>query len=264
MNKRLIVKTSLICTGIFIILASLAIFFISSKYELDTEKRHNVIVAGKDIAVGDIFTEANISIKKIKESDLTTHMLTDPSLCIGRKALSPVKSGDYLMSYNLLHPEAFHKGDEKIIVLPMSIEERLANRIKKGSLVDIKVLPENQMTIPKTVLSCIAIDDILDENGLSLGDSLGNKKAFAVVTLNEKQRERLYAAQQVGKIIYELYCDSTQPKASEDFEIPAEFLQTVSTVSEALPGQKAENTSVKESMGAGGAKIMIGKQEGAN
>lgn len=224
MNKRLIIKTSLICTGIFIILASLALFFVSSKYELDTEKRYNVIVASKDIAVGDILTEASISVKEIKESGLTTHMMTDPSLCLGKKALSSVKSGDYLMSYNLLSPKAWHEGDEKIIILPMSVEERLANCIKKGSFVDIKVLPENQKTVPKTVLSRVTIDDILDENGMALGDTMGNKKAFAVVTLDEKQRERLYTAQQVGKIIYELYCDPTQPKAPEDFEIPAEFL----------------------------------------
>jgi|GEM_PF-1841978 len=258
MNKRLIVKTSLICTGIYIILASLAIFFVSSKYELDTENRYNVIVASKDIAAGDIITEANAGIKVIKESAYTAHMLTDPSLCIGRKALTPIKSGDYLMSYSLLSPEAWHKDDEKIIVLPMSVEERLANCIQKGSLIDIKVLPENQKTIPKTVLSRIAIDDILDENGMSLGDSLGNKKAFAVVTLDEKQRERLYVAQQVGKIIYELYCDSTQPKAPEDFEIPAEFLHAVPAVSEESSGQKTENAPVNGPPEADATKNSIG------
>lgn len=245
MNKRIIIKTSLICTGIFIILASLAIFFISSKYELDTEKRYNVIVASKDIAVSDVLTEANISFKVVKESAHTAQMLTDPSKCIGRKALSPIKSGDYLMSYNLLSPEAWHKADEKIIVLPMGVEERLANRIQKGSFIDIKVLPENQMTIPKTVLSRITIDDILDENGMALGDAMGNKKAFAVVTLDEKQRERLYVAQQVGKIIYELYCDPTQPKVSEDFEIPAEFLQALPVASEESSGNK-EGTPATE------------------
>lgn len=263
MNKRLIVKTSLICAGIYIILASLAIFYVSSKYELDTEKRFNVIVASKDIAIGDIITEANASIMVIKESSLTPHMMTDPSLCIGRKALSPVKNGDYLMSYNLLSPEAWRGGDEKIIVLPMSVEERLANRMQKGSLIDIKVLPENQKTIPKTVLSRITVDDILDENGMALADAMGNKKAFAVVTLDEKQRERLYAAQQIGKIIYELYCDPTQPKASEDFDIPAEFLQASPATPEEQPGKK-EGSPAKEPQEAGIAQNTVKNQEGGN
>lgn len=260
MNKRLILKTSLICTGIYIILASLAIFYVSSKYDLDTEKRYNVIVASKDIAVGDIITEDNAGIKVIKESSLTANMLTDPSLCTGRKALSPVKNGDYLMSYNLLPPEDLHKDDEKIIVLPMSVEERLANRIQKGSLIDIKVLPENQKTIPKTVLSRITVDDILDENGMALGDAMGNKKAFTVVTLDEKQRERLYVAQQLGKIIYELYCDPTQPKAPEDFEIPTEFLQAIPETS----GQKAENDPLKGQQETKPDKNTTEKQEGTN
>lgn len=263
MNKRLIIKTSLICTGIFIILASLIILFISSNYELDTERRYNVIVAREDIAAGDILTEDNIGIKVIKESAYTTHMLADPSLCASRKALSPIKAGDYLMSYNLLSPEAWHEDDAKIIVLPMGVEERLANRIQKGSLIDIKVLPENQKTIPKTVLSRITVDDILDENGMALGDAMGNKKAFAVVTLDERQRERLYAAQQVGKIIYELYCDSTQPKAPEDFEIPAEYLQTVPVALETLSKQMIENP-VKGPQVTGAAKSITGKQEGTN
>jgi hypothetical protein len=105
----------------------------------------------------------------------------------------------------------------------MSIDERLANPIKKGSVTNIKVLPEERKTIPKLVLSRITVSDMLDENGLSMGDTIGNKKAYAVVTLNALQRDRLYAAMQDGRPMYELYCDLTQPKEEEDYAIPPEF-----------------------------------------
>lgn len=248
MNKRLVIKTSLICVGIFIILASIAIFYVSLKYDLDIENRYSVLVASKDIAVGDILTEANVGFKVIKESTLTPNMLTDPSLCLGTKALFLIKGGDYLMSYTLLSPEYWNESDDKIIVLPMNVEERLANRIQKGSLIDIRVLPENQKTLPKTVLSHITVEDVLDENGMALGETLGNRKAFAVVTLNEKQRERLYAAQQVGKIIYEHYCDSTQPNASENFVIPSEFYMVppIIPVNPSIPANEPYKTGAAE------------------
>lgn len=57
MNKRTILKTALVCLGIFLILASASIYFFSSKYELDMEKKYRVIIATADIPVGGIITD---------------------------------------------------------------------------------------------------------------------------------------------------------------------------------------------------------------
>ena len=151
-------------------------------------------------------------------------MITDASGGVGKKALSRINAGDYIVGYNLLSKDNWFTDDEKIIILPMDIEGRLANLIKKGSLIDIKVVLSKTLSIPETVLSRVTVEDILDENGLSLGDSIGSKKAYTKVVLNSEQRDKVYVASQLGKLIYELYCDSTQKPATEEFHIPPEYL----------------------------------------
>jgi len=68
MNKRIILKTVLVCLGIFLILTSTGIYFFSSRYELDTEKKHRVVIAATDIPVGSIITDEMVAYKTIKES----------------------------------------------------------------------------------------------------------------------------------------------------------------------------------------------------
>jgi Flp pilus assembly protein CpaB len=223
MNKRIILKTTLICIGIFLILSSAGIYFFSTKYELDTERKYQVIVAEADIPVGSIIIENMITYKTVKESGLTPHMLQNSEQVVGMKVLSPILQGDYIPQYNLLPPDKWHKDDDRTIILTVDMEDRLANLIKKGSVIDIKVLPEDRKTLPKLVLSRIMVSDVLDENGLSSGDAIGNRKGYIVVVLNNEQRNRIYAAMQYGKLMYELYCDSTQPREIEDFVIPKEF-----------------------------------------
>lgn len=226
MNKRIILKTVLICMGIFIIMASAGIYFFSSKYELDTEKKYQVVMAAADIPIGSVITENMVSYKTIKESGITPHMLQKSEQVVGMKALSPILKGDFIPQYNLLPPDKWHKDDDRTIILPVDVEGRLANLIKKGSVIDIKVLPADQKSLPKLVLSRITVSDVLDENGLSTGDAIGNRKGYIVVVLDKEQRNRIYAAIQYGKLMYELYCDSTQPNDVEDFVIPQEFYST--------------------------------------
>lgn len=56
--------------------------------------------------------------------------------------------------------------------IPVDMEDRLANLINKGSIIDIKVLPIEQKGFLKLVLSKIRVSDMLDENGLSSGMTL--------------------------------------------------------------------------------------------
>ena len=223
MNKRIIIKTTLICIGIFLILSSAGIYFFSTKYELDTERKYQVIVAEANIPVGSIIIENMITYNTVKESGLTPHMLQNSEQVVGMKVLSPILKGDYIPKYNLLPPDKWHKDDDRTIILTVDMEDRLANLIKKGSVIDIKVLPEDRKTLPKLVLSRIMVSDVLDENGLSSGDAIGNRKGYIIIVLDSEQRNRIYAAMQYGKLMYELYCDSTQPKEIENFAIPKEF-----------------------------------------
>lgn len=224
MNKRLVLKTAIICIGIFIIITALGVFYLLHNYEFDTEKKYQVLVASTDINPGDVINESMVALKTIKESSLNNYMITDANVGVGEKALSRINTGDYIVSYNLLPKDQWYTDDEKVIILPMDIEGRLANLIKKGSLIDIKVVMSKTLSIPETVLSKVTVEDILDENGLSLGDSIGSKKAYAKVVLHSRQRDKVYVASQLGKLIFELYCDSTQKPAAEEFQIPLEYL----------------------------------------
>ena len=221
MNKRIILKTVLICLGIFLILASAGIYFFSSRYELDTEKKYQVVIAATDIPVGSVITDEMIAYKTIKESGYNVYMFQSSEQAIGMKALFPILKDDYIPAYDLLPPEKWYKEDDRTIILPMDVEGRLANLIKKGSLIDIKVELKDTISPPQTVLSRIFVEDILDENGLSLGENIGSKKAYAKVVLDNAQRDRVYVAARYGKLLYELYCNNTQKPAEENFSAPS-------------------------------------------
>jgi hypothetical protein len=117
----------------------------------------------------------------------------------------------------------------------MDVEGRLANLIQKGSLIDIKVALEDRKAPPQTVLSKVFVEDILDENGLSLGENIGSRKAYAKVVLDNTQRDRLYVAAQYGKLLYELYCNGAQEPAEENFTIPSEISKEPPAAVEQFP-----------------------------
>ena len=252
MNKRIILKTAAICLGIFIMISSFAAYYLFHNYQFDTERKFNVLVASTDIKPGDVINDSMVSFKAIKESSLNSYMITDKSNGIGKKAISKINSGDYIVDYNLLPKESWYKDEDKIIVLPMDIEGRLANLIKKGSLIDIKVVFNKTTLIPQTVLSKVTVEDILDENGISLGDSIGSKKAYAKVILNNQQRNKIYVATQLGKFIFELYCDSIQKPAAEEFQIPPEFFNNtpVNPITQ-LPENTGSQSNMSKSKGGG-------------
>jgi len=95
-------------------------------------------------------------------------------------------------------------------------------------------------TASSYVLSKVFVEDILDENGLSLGENIGSKKAYAQVVLDNVQRDRVYVASQYGRLLYELYCDSTQKPPTEDFLIPTDELGEERQI---RPRKKRANTA---------------------
>lgn len=224
MNKRIILKTVLVCLGIFLILSSVGIYFFSSRYELDTEEKYQVVIAAADIPVGEVITDEMITYRTIKESGYNPHMVQNSGQVSGMKALAPIQKGDYISACHLLPPDKWYKENDRTIILSMDVEGRLANLIKKGSWIDIKVELKDKIAPPQTVLSRVFVEDILDENGLSLGENIGSKKAYAKVVLDNTQRDRLYIAARYGKLLYELYCDNNQKPAEENFTIPSDVL----------------------------------------
>lgn len=220
MNKRVVIKTVFICFGIFLLLCSAAVWSFMGRYELDTEKKYRVLVAKMPIEPGMVIDEGMLDFKTIKESAFNSYMVISRSGVEGMKSLVHISPGDYIRDYTLLPKEKWFKEDDRIIVLPMEVEERLANLIKKDTYIDIKLVHKDLKLVPQLVLTKVKVQDVLDESGVSLGESGANKKAYACLILDEIQRNRLYTARELGSLIFELYCDAAQEPPDEEFQMP--------------------------------------------
>lgn len=211
MVKRVIIKTVLICFGIFLILGTILCAYIFNKYPLDTEKHISVVVAAADVSEGAVIGEKDIEIKDIPLSVTNASMASSTEQVIGRKAGVKLQRYDYIRIQDLVSRENWYKEDERIIILPASIEERLANLIKKGSYVDIGLKRELGDSVEK-ILSRVKVEDVLDELGTSLDSKAGKNSRIAYMKfiLNENERQKVYTARSAGKLIYELYCNDIQ------------------------------------------------------
>lgn len=229
MGKRLVIKTVLICIGIFIILSAAAWYFIFNTYKLDTEKNVTVLAASTKIDENTIINESMIRKKTIKASAATENMVTDISECMGSKSIGLIKEGDYIYRYNLISKSKIYADDIRAIVLPATIEDRAANLVKKGSLADIIVQPKEASGRPQVVLSKVRVDMVFDDSGINTeGSEVGSKKGFIKLLLNSNQRARIYSARLAGTLSYELYCDETQLPSKENYVIPANSNNNIS------------------------------------
>jgi len=210
-GKRLVIKTTLICVGIFLILNSIAFAYIFKKYPLDLEGHVPVVVAAVDIDEGQIIEERHLNTIEIQPSASNNLLVTDIGQVIGKKARSKIQRSDYVRTNALIAKDDWFRDDERIIILPMSIEERLANLIQKGSYVDIR-LKKEASDIVETILYKVKVEDVLDETGTSLDSKSGmnSRTTYMEIVLDEDERQKIYTATMTGKLIYELYCDETQ------------------------------------------------------
>lgn len=219
MNRNIVIKTVLICTGIFLLISSVSVYLIFSRYGLDTEKYVNVAYAGVDISEGSVIDESMLGVKAIRESAANGHMVDNIRAVTGSRALNSIRKGDYIRGYELLPAGMWNSDSHKTVILPLDMEGRLANLVKKGSIVDIKAAAASKRQPPELVLSKVVIMDMLDENGLSTDSHPGGRKAYAVLFLDSVRRDRLYAAMQEGKLLIELYGSRLQEPAAESYEI---------------------------------------------
>lgn len=211
MGKRLVIKTILICFGIFLILNSIVIAYVFKQYPLDVEKHVLVIVAAVDIDEGTVIEERHIKTKEIQQSASNLSLATDRGQVIGKKARVKILRNDYVRTNVLNAKKDWFQDDERIIILPMSIEERLANLIQKGSYVDIR-LKKEAIDVVETILYKVRVEDVLDETGTSLNSKSGmnSRTTYMKLILDKDERQKIYTATKTGKLIYELYCDETQ------------------------------------------------------
>lgn len=213
MIKKAIIKTILICTGIFLLLAAGTMYMLFYNGVLEIgEPELQVIVASTNIQKGDEITAGMVEIKTIKQSAINENMIMSTSEVYGKKAVNDIKKGDYIRKHELI--EIKYTDEQRITVIEADINARLANLIKRGSKIDIRVYIEDK-GFP-LVLSGIEVEDILDETGSADPEMLGSKKAYIKLILNREQMDILYAlkkyADETGeKLIIELYADETQP-----------------------------------------------------
>ena len=108
---------------------------------------------------------------------------------------------------------------------------------KEGKIVCDDVKGQTRMIIEN-------LKSILDENGSTIGDTIGNKKGYAKFTMDIEQRNKLYVAKDLGSISFDIYCTEIQTKARENFVIPPQYTQSVNPVIPAVPTVVTPNTTV--------------------
>lgn len=185
--------------------------FIFKKYPLDLEQHVSAVIAVADIEPGTVIERKHVTVRQIQKSALNAAMETDIGKVLDKKTTRRILRNDYLRGYDLVGKNSWYKQDERIIILPVSIEERLANLIRKGSFIDIRLKKETSPLV-ETILIRVEVADMLDENGNSVGSITGinSRTAYMKLILGEDQRQKVYTAMTAGKLIYELYCDEIQ------------------------------------------------------
>ena len=190
------------------ILNAVILAYIFKQYPLDLEKYVPAVIAAVDIEPGTILEPRHVRERLIKESAFNSAMETQLQNVLGKKTVGRISGSDYLRGSDLVDKSRWFAEDERIIVLPVSIEERLANLIRKGSLIDIRLKKEPGGSI-ETILNRIRVVDMLDENGNSIDSKSGmnSRIAYMELILDEVNRKKVYASLAEGKLIYELYCN---------------------------------------------------------
>ena len=208
MSRRIILKTALICIGIFIIANAIGLYVLFKYFPIDHEGYSNVVVAKTKIEAGSVISDTQVKLVKVRQSAFQDYMPQQLSDVVGKKSIVALTSGEFIAKHNLLDKSNWFSQDERIIVLPVTLEERLANLIKKGSYIDIRCKNSLDSTIG-IVLTRVEVRDVLDDAGISFGssNSINSKVAYLKLILNEEDRNKIYSAEQSGKLIYELYCN---------------------------------------------------------
>jgi len=216
MLKKAIIKAVLITFGAMLLLTSaLSYIMLKSKIIEQSERRVRVCVASRNIRKGDIISEDMLEEKLIRVTDSTGGMVSSPSDAKGRVAVSDIRTGDYIRKYELA--DADIGNDERITVVGAEFPERLANLIKKGSRIDVRLKIRGERTY--LLFSGLNVDDVRDELGPVTPENAGSKRVYLQLKLSREQLEKLYAARDTGDIVYELYQNDAQTSDEQEINL---------------------------------------------
>lgn len=216
MNKRLVIKTALICWGIFLVIIGGILYFMNNPENQIKRETTTVLVANMNIKAGQKLTSDLYRKIKIPVDFVTPKMVKASELSVSKVygnnvwCTSEIYRGEYIMKDDLDTIGAKVKKDLRITIIPLDMEGRLANLIKKGSVVDLRVQEAGSNNSTKLVLQGLEILDMLDEAGNSTVLSAPSRKAYIKVMLDRNKLDALYKAQNAGKIIMELYVSPLQ------------------------------------------------------
>jgi hypothetical protein len=211
MTKRIVIKTSLICIGISFSVFSLLTLWFLNNFRFDENKNISIVIAKEKLSYGMYIKQGMITTKEVNISQVTKNMVTDPQELIGKRVIQDFDKNDYVYIYGFSHDD-LSESDSRIVTIPVTIEQRHANLVKKGCLVDIKYSYSNN--IPVLVLSKVRIEDVLNENGMPGGESAGNKTCYLKLILSQDQRNKIYNASETGKPVLEIYLSDNQKAQS--------------------------------------------------
>lgn len=228
MIRRTVIKTVLICCGVFLLGLSATSYALFSRFPLDMEKRLNVAVFAVNAEEGEVLEEGMIMMKGIRESALNDYMVRDVSAVVGKRLMVPARKGDYVASYRVAGDEEIYSEDEKLIAIELATVDRMANIIGRGSYVDIVLKYDKTQRLPQIVLSKVKVEELVDTNGDPVERCSGGKAVYARLRLGKAQRDRLYAASDMGRLLCETYASPLQKAAAEDFVIPESYRKGVS------------------------------------
>lgn len=149
-----------------------------------------VYIAREDISVGQVITEADLSVAKVRLNDVaSSYVSVEDGLASGKVALQRIAKNQLLPRASLGQPDAL---DRKPVAI--TIEEALPSQAVPGARVDVWVaMPgvESAFDEPELLLPGAEIAQVTSASA-SLG---GSKSTVVLVLVTDEQMPKLLGAQ---------------------------------------------------------------------
>lgn len=243
MKDKNIRKAVLNTSAIFLLIIGVMIYFYlkdpnRNYLYYQFEEEIPVVVAKVDIIQGDVITEDNVEVLKVKNGELLTNKETFVSTLddlLGKKALYPFKSGQVLPSYYLLGKEDWYEGKHEYAI-EVDIPSTVANSIKIGDYVDINISYSQGIGVHELyrtkvydnfdiVISKVMIEDIKNGEGISYTTYTKDNPSSAFipkymkVSLDYNQIDNYLGAKEKGTVFLVKYDDITTVPNKQTYKV---------------------------------------------